>query len=332
MQSGCKDLLLAACAGAFALSAASQTLTLEDLPRYTVPPPETGPVLDVQVEHWRREALALEHGDGVERDPVRAAELYCRAARYGDAEAQFNLAWMLSNGRGIQRDDAQAAHLFAAAAEQGVVQAKNMLRAMGTPRGAPPPCLRPPEADEVAAAVQARTTLPAPSPARVHVELPWPPPPAHAPAPIVNFVSLVAPDFQLEPALVLAVMATESNFDASAVSPKNAQGLMQLIPDTARRFGVRDALDPAQNIRGGMAYLRWLLARFEGDVVLATAAYNAGEGAVERYRGVPPFAETRLYVRKILAHLGGRRTHPFDATVTPPSDLLPLMRGPGRWR
>ena len=311
------------------LLCAAQTLSLEELPRYAVPPPEQGPVVDVQVEGWRREALALEHGDGIERDLPRAAELYCRAARYGDAEAQFNLAWMLTNGRGILRDDAQAAHLFFAAAEQGMPQAQNMLRAMGTPRGVPPPCLRPPEADELTvAAVAARPG----AIARPAAEAPWPPPPAQAPAPIVRFVDLVAPDFKLAPALVLAVIATESNFNPSAVSPKNAIGLMQLIPPTARRFGVRDPLDPAQNIRGGMAYLRWLLARFEGDVVLAAAAYNAGEGAVERYRGVPPFAETRLYVRKILAHLGGRRTHPFDASATPPSDLLLLMRGPGRWR
>jgi soluble lytic murein transglycosylase-like protein len=330
MQSVCKDVLLGLLAG-LPLWCAAQTLTLDDLPRHPVPPPERGPVLDVQVEAWRREALTLEHGDGVERDPPRAAELYCRAARYGDAEAQFNLAWMLTNGRGILRDDAQAAHLFAAAAEQGMPQAQNMLRAMGTPRGAPPPCLRPPEADETP---PAPSTAPSPpgGAARPILQLPWPPPPEQAPAPIVRFVDLVAPDFQLAPALVLAVIATESNFNASAVSPKKAMGLMQLIPDTARRFGVRDPLDPAQNIRGGMAYLRWLLARFEGDIVLATAAYNAGEGAVERYRGVPPYAETRLYVRKILAHLGGRRTHPFDPSATPPSELLPLMRGPGRWR
>lgn len=316
-----------------ALPGRTQTLTLEELPRYSVPPPERGPVLDLQVEHWRREALALEHGDGVARDALRAAELYCRAARYGDAQAQFNLAWMLTNARGIQRDDAQAAHLFAAAAEQGVEQARNMLRAMGTPRGAPPPCLRPPDVDERDAPAVAANAAPAPRGAALpHAELPWPPPPAQAPQPIVRFVGLVAPDFKLAPALVLAVMATESNFDASAVSPKNAQGLMQLIPDTARRFGVRDAMDPAQNIRGGMAYLRWLLARFEGDIVLASAAYNAGEAAVERYRGVPPYAETRLYVRKILAQLGGRRSHPFDATVTPPSQALALMRGPLRWR
>lgn len=324
MQSVCKEGLLGVFLLGVPMWCAAQTLTLDELPRHPVPPPERGPVLDVQVEGWRREALALEHGDGVERDPSRAAELYCRAARYGDAEAQFNLAWMLANGRGIQRDDAQAAHLFAAAAEQDMPQAQNMLRAMGTPRGATPPCLRPPEADETSPPAQAP-----PPPAR---ELPWPPPLEQAPGPIVRFVDLVAPDFQLAPALVLAVIATESNFNASAVSPKNAMGLMQLIPDTARRFGVRDALDPAQNIRGGMAYLRWLLARFEGDIMLAAAAYNAGEAAVERYRGVPPYAETRLYVRKILARLGGRRTHPFDATVTPPSELLPLMRGPGRWR
>jgi soluble lytic murein transglycosylase-like protein len=148
----------------------------------------------------------------------------------------------------------------------------------------------------------------------------------------VRYVELIAPDFQLAPALVLAVIATESNYNPNAVSPKNAQGLMQLIPDTARRFGVRNILDPAQNIRGGMAYLRWLLAYFEGDITLAAAAYNAGERAVERYRGVPPYAETRLYVRKILAHLGGRRDHPFDARVTPPSSALTTMRGPARWQ
>ena len=132
----------------------------------------------------------------------------------------------------------------------------------------------------------------------------------------MRFVNLVAPEYQLAPHLVLAVMATESNFDPLAVSPKNAQGLMQLIPDTAARFKVRRITDPVQNIRGGMAYLRWLLAYFEGDLSLVLAAYNAGERAVERYRGVPPYAETRLYVRRILAAMGGQRSHPFDPAVT----------------
>jgi soluble lytic murein transglycosylase-like protein len=148
---------------------------------------------------------------------------------------------------------------------------------------------------------------------------------------IVNFVKLVAPEYQLEPNLVLAVMATESNFNPWAVSPRNARGLMQLIPDTARRFSVRDIMDPTQNIRGGMAYLRWLLAYFQGDLTLALAAYNAGEGAVERYRGVPPYAETRLYVARIIDRLGGLRRHPYDPKVTAPSDAMALMRHqPGR--
>jgi len=308
---------------------AAPTLSLEQLPRYTPPPAERGAVVPAQVERWREEAKRLEHGDGsaVPRDERRAAALYCRAARFGDAESQFNLAWMLTNSRGIQRDDAQAAHLFAAAAEQGMAQAQAMTQRLGTPLGAPPECLRPDDGEEAA-------PPPAPAgkaPAKPLV-LPWPEPPAHAPEPIVRFVKLVAPEFQLAPAVVLAVMAQESNFNPNAVSPKNAQGLMQLIPDTARRFGVRSILDPTQNIRGGMAYLRWLLAYFEGDLRLALAAYNAGEGAVERYRGVPPYAETQHYVRKIVAQLGGRREHPFDARITAPSPVMALVRGPGRWK
>jgi soluble lytic murein transglycosylase-like protein len=152
------------------------------------------------------------------------------------------------------------------------------------------------------------------------------PPPAHAPEPIVRFVNLVAPEYKLQPHLVLSVIATESNFDASAVSPKDAHGLMQLIPGTAARFGVRNIKDPVQNIRGGMAYLRWLMARFEGDLRLVAAAYNAGEGAVERYLGVPPYAETRLYVLKIRAGVAGQTHHPFDPTAAEPSPVLPLIR------
>ncbi|MCA0240712.1 MAG: transglycosylase SLT domain-containing protein [Proteobacteria bacterium] len=301
-----------------------------------MPPAEKGPVVPAQVERWRQEAHAHEYGEGAERDPVRAAQLYCRAARYGDAEAQYSLAWMLTNARGIERDDAQAAHLFAAAAEQGHPQAQAMAQRLGTPLGAPPPCLRPPDGDLVPLAAAPQTPRPStvvitrpgvrPAPFPEPARLPPPPPPPGAPPQIVRFVELVAPQYKLEPHVVLAVMKQESNFDPGALSPKNAQGLMQLIPDTARRFNVRNAADPAQNIRGGMAYLRWLLAYFEGDLALALAAYNAGEGAVDRYRGVPPYAETRLYVRKIIANLNGQRSHPFDASVTPPSEMLGLLR------
>lgn len=106
---------------------------------------------------------------------------------------------------------------------------------------------------------------------------------------------------RVSPALALAVISVESGGRADAVSSAGAQGLMQLIPATAERFGVADSLDPAQNIKGGVAYLDWLLGEFDGDPILAIAAYNAGEGAVRKHGGVPPFAETRDYVPKVLA-------------------------------
>jgi len=117
-------------------------------------------------------------------------------------------------------------------------------------------------------------------------------------------VRQLAPKYRLSPDLVLAVIEAESAFNPNALSPKNAQGLMQLIPDTAERFGVTNVWDPEQNIRGGMAYLRWLMKHFDGDVVLVLAAYNAGEGAVKRHNGVPPYAETEAYVSRILRRLG----------------------------
>ena len=106
---------------------------------------------------------------------------------------------------------------------------------------------------------------------------------------------------EVSPALVLAVMATESAGRVDAESPAGAQGLMQLIPATADRFAVGDAMDGAENIRGGVADLDWLIRHFERDPILVIAAYNAGEGAVRANRGVPPYPETRDYVPKVLA-------------------------------
>ena len=104
----------------------------------------------------------------------------------------------------------------------------------------------------------------------------------------------------LERALLAAVAKVESNFDPYAVSPRGACGILQLMPDTAKRFGVTNMFDVEQNVEGGARYLRWLLDRFGGRVDLALAGYNAGEGAVERSGGIPPFAETRSYVLKVL--------------------------------
>ena len=104
----------------------------------------------------------------------------------------------------------------------------------------------------------------------------------------------------LDPALVLAVVSVESAFQPAAVSHKGAQGLMQLMPGTARELGVTDALDPAQNLDGGTRYLRMLVAQYGGDLGKALAAYNAGPGAVKRHRGIPPYRETRQYVDKVM--------------------------------
>lgn len=262
----------------------------------------------------RLEAASYEHGEGVPRDPQRAATLYCAAARLGDAEAQFNLGWMHANGRGLPRDDATAAYFFHAAAEQGVAQAQRLLAQVGAPPTETPACMRPPELPPTYEPVAAADEGP--------VEIR-----SRGPKAIVDMVKQIAPEYAVHPQLALAVIQAESNFDPRAVSPKNAQGLMQLIPETAARFRVKNAFDPKQNLRGGLAYLRWLLAYFEGDLALVAAAYNAGEGTVERYRGVPPYGETRRYVKKVLETYG-RKAHPFDAKVTEPSPSLAAIRRP----
>lgn len=105
----------------------------------------------------------------------------------------------------------------------------------------------------------------------------------------------------VSPALALAVIAIESAGKTAAKSHAGAEGLMQLMPDTARRFGVADSYEPTENIKGGVAYLDWLLKEFDRDPIMALAGYNAGEGAVEKHQGVPPYAETRAYVPKVLA-------------------------------
>jgi soluble lytic murein transglycosylase-like protein len=146
------------------------------------------------------------------------------------------------------------------------------------------------------------------------------PPAERAPKPVRALVLKLAPVYGLDPDLVFAVIAMESAFDARLVSEKDATGLMQLVPETAARFGVADPFEPEQNLRGGMKYLRWLLATFNGDVTLTLAAYNAGEGAVLRHRGVPPYAETKTFLERIRAIYAADR-HPYDPAVATPSDL-----------
>lgn len=250
------------------------------------------------------EARSYEHGEGVMKDAGRAMQLYCEGARRGDAEAQYSLGWMYANGRGTERDDRLAAYFFGLASQQGHPQAQRMLRYVGPSSSHGPDCLA------LRASAAGGDVLMARTPSERKV---------------VDLVQRLAPQYGINPRLALAVIRAESNFDARAVSRRNAQGLMQLIPETSARFNVVRPFDPEQNIRGGLAYLRWLLAYFRGNVSLVAAAYNAGEGAVNRFRGIPPFAETRDYVKRI-RKLYARDEHPYDESVTAPSPELPKIR------
>jgi hypothetical protein len=123
----------------------------------------------------------------------------------------------------------------------------------------------------------------------------------------------------VDPRFIHAVIQQESQYDADATSPVGARGLMQLMPATAKRFDCTDLKDQACNVEAGTKYLAWLLKRFNGDVKLALAGYNAGEGSVDKYQGVPPYAETQKYVNKIVANYG-KTYHPIvspeEAKVT----------------
>lgn len=122
----------------------------------------------------------------------------------------------------------------------------------------------------------------------------------NAPTPYDSAVESEARAAGVDPALVKSIMLVESNYNPRAVSRKGARGLMQLMPETARRFGVSDRHDAGQSIRAGVQYLATLLGQFKGDVSLALAGYNAGESAVARHSGVPPYRETREYIRRVL--------------------------------
>lgn len=248
-----------------------------------------------------------------------AAKLYCAASRLGSAEAQYRLGMQYAFGKGVPENREEAAALFQVAAHQGHFEAQRMLETINLQQSDKlPPCVLadvapeklPPRAAIVAANEPAVTRI------EQYVDmLPksrrW----------VVDMVRSLADWYGIDPNFALSVIAVESNFSPEALSNKEAMGLMQLIPATAERFNVKNAYDAAQNIKGGLKYLRWLLSYYQGNIELVAAAYNAGERAVDRYKGIPPYPETRAYVKRVMEFYQ-RGSHPYEENLVMPSPVV----------
>lgn len=224
-------------------------------------------------------ALALEKNMFTLDSEWQAAVAYCEASRLGGAEGQYRMGMLYAFGRGVPEDRALAASLFSLASSQGHFEAQNMLETIQISTTQLPQCVLADVSPE-----KAFTRAGAGNIDR-HIESL-----AERKRWVVKLVDTLSGWYQVDPKLVLSIITVESNFETKAKSPKAAMGLMQLIPDTADRFNVRNA-------------------------------YNAGEGAVNRHKGVPPYAETRQYVKRVM-QLYQRPTHPFDEKITDPSPML----------
>lgn len=246
----------------------------------------------------------------------QAAKLYCKASRYGSAEGLYRLGMLYAFGRGVPKNRDYAANLFGIASMHGHFEAQKMLETIALRNGATPACVLNDVVPEKAPFYQYAGDFRGSRSIGAYIKkLPkrkrW----------VVNLADTIADWYKVDAKLVLSIIMAESNFQVSARSHKDAHGLMQLIPATAERFNVKNAYDASQNIRGGVAYLRWLLSYYRGSVPLAVAAYNAGEGAVDRHKGIPPYKETRAYVKKVLG-LYQLTEHRFNPDITKASPLV----------
>lgn len=276
---------------------ASAAFSSEEIATFDNEPPQIRALLE--------RAVTFERSRNAREADWQAANLYCEASRLGSPEAEYRLGMLYAFGKGVPKNRSLAASLFSLASSQGHYEAQKMLETINYSTTDLPPCVIEAVAPEKALAE-----------IDVHIDnLPenkrW----------VVDLVGTLSDWYGIDPKLVLSIIRVESNFRIGAQSNKSAQGLMQLIPATAERFNVKNAFDATQNIKGGIAYIRWLLSYFRGDVSLAVAAYNAGEGAVNRHKGIPPYQETRQYVRKVMA-LYGQTSHPYDDSLASPSPLV----------
>lgn len=272
----CVGLLLA-CAGGLLASVAAAEPINDEAPRVVA-----------ALEQGR----AAETGIGLKQHPRLAIALYCDAGGMGSAEGFFRVGRVLATGPRYVRNPALANAYFALAARLGHHAALDYFDSAVVPAPLGDDC-----GDVGAVLAEERFDLDG-----YLLGL------SVAKRRIAALIRRHAVRYDVDERFALAVALAESNLDSLAISAKNAQGVMQLIPGTQERFGVTKPFDAEANVKGGLAYLKWLKARFEGDWSLVAAAYNSGEGMVERHGGIPPFRETRHYVRRVLflAGLGQR--------------------------
>jgi len=226
---------------------------------------------------------------------------YCAlAGESRDPDAQFAMGWFYSMGKGVEVNHDIAARFFSLAAIQGHRDAREWLdKEPGNAELAVlPACMH--KQGHSAAEVLFRKR-----------------------GPIYQLVKKHAPGYGVDVDFAMAVIAVESGFNPKATSRKKAQGLMQLLPDTQARFHVKDAYDPEQNIKGGLSYLRWLITYFKGDVELVAAAYNAGENAVLRHQGIPPYPETRDYVKRIARYYKKKHHEVKQRSAMQQAEMIP---------
>lgn len=272
--------------------------------------------------------LAMKYGKSTagSMDYAEVYDQYCTSARDGDQNAQYALGWMHEMGKGAPQDQKIAKQFYTIAAEQGNALASEALTHLtDTIAGLLPPCMLPKPvefdeplivlSEETQAEIDAIRASAEPAISEKTERL------FKSQRSVYNIVNKLAKKYSIDPNLVMTFIAIESAFDVNATSPMNAQGLMQLIPKTAKRFGVKNPYRAEDNIKGGIQYLHWLLAYYEGHIELVAAAYNAGEKAVDRYKGVPPYSETQHYVKKI-AKLYKKRSHPFKENIVSSSPIL----------